>query len=49
VPLLNLAGGLGVADQHLQTGKLYAFDPAGGGNAMTETIIRVQKHKGAKA
>jgi thiosulfate reductase/polysulfide reductase chain A len=49
VPLLTRACGLGVADQRLQHGKLYEFDPAGGGNAMTETIVRVQRRQGAKA
>ena len=34
--------GRGVADQRLQPGKLYDFDPAGGGCAMTETIVRVR-------
>jgi thiosulfate reductase/polysulfide reductase chain A len=41
VPLATRALGLGVADQRLQQGKLYDFDPAGGGCAMTETIVRV--------
>ena len=41
VPLATRALGVGVADQRLQHGKLYEFDPAGGGNALTETIIRV--------
>ncbi len=47
VPLQTRACGLGVADQRLQHGKLYEFDPAGGGNAMTEAIVRVQRHRGA--
>lgn len=47
VPLATRACGLGVADQRLQHGKLYEFDPAGGGNAMTETIVQVRR-KGAK-
>jgi thiosulfate reductase/polysulfide reductase chain A len=34
--------GVGVADQRLQQGRLYEFDPAGGGNALTETIVRVR-------
>ena len=42
VPLATRARGLGVADQRLQHGKLYDFDPAGGGCAMTETIINVR-------
>lgn len=48
VPLQTRACGVGVADQRLQHGRLYEFDPAGGGNAMTETIVTV-KRKGAKA
>ena len=43
VPLATLALGLGIADQRLQHGKLYDFDPAGGGCAMTETIVRIQR------
>ena len=42
VPLATRALGLGVADQRLQHGKLYDFDPAGGGCAMTETVVRVR-------
>jgi thiosulfate reductase / polysulfide reductase chain A len=42
VPLATRARGRGVADQRLQHGKLYDFDPAGGGCAMTETIVRVK-------
>lgn len=42
VPLATRACGLGVADQRLQHGKLYDFDPAGGGNAMTETIVQIK-------
>ncbi len=42
VPLATRARGRGVADQRLQHGKLYDFDPAGGGSAMTETIVRVK-------
>ena len=42
VPLATRAHGLGVADQRLQHGKLYEFDPAGGGCAMTETIIQIK-------
>ncbi len=42
VPLATRARGLGVADQRLQHGKLYDFDPAGGGCAMTETVITVK-------
>jgi thiosulfate reductase / polysulfide reductase chain A len=42
VPLATRARGVGVADQRLQHGKLYDFDPAGGGCALTETIVRVK-------
>ena len=42
VPLATRALGIGVADQRLQHGKLYDFDPAGGGNALTETIVRIK-------
>ena len=42
VPLATRALGVGVADQRLQHGKLYEFDPAGGGNALTETIVRIK-------
>ena len=42
VPLATRACGVGVADQRLQHGKLYDFDPAGGSFAMTETIVRVR-------
>jgi thiosulfate reductase/polysulfide reductase chain A len=43
VPLATRALGLGVADQRLQHGKLYDFDPAGGGCAMTETVVRIKR------
>jgi len=42
VPVATRALGVGVADQRLQHGKLYEFDPAGGGCALTETIVRVK-------
>jgi thiosulfate reductase / polysulfide reductase chain A len=42
VPLATRARGFGVADQRLQHGKLYDFDPAGGACALTETIVRVK-------
>jgi thiosulfate reductase/polysulfide reductase chain A len=42
VPLATRAQGLGVADQRLQHGKLYEFDPAGGGCAMTETLVQIK-------
>ncbi|NEX22361.1 molybdopterin-dependent oxidoreductase [Thiorhodococcus mannitoliphagus] len=42
VPVATRALGRGIADQRLQHGKLYEFDPAGGGNALTETIVRIR-------
>jgi len=45
VPLATRALGLGVADQRLQHGKLYEFDQVGGGNALTETIVRIKAVK----
>jgi thiosulfate reductase/polysulfide reductase chain A len=42
VPLATRARGRGVADQRLQHGKLYDFDPAGGGCALTETIVQIK-------
>jgi thiosulfate reductase/polysulfide reductase chain A len=45
VPLATRALGLGVADQRLQHGKLYEFDQAGGGNALTETVVRIKAVK----
>jgi thiosulfate reductase/polysulfide reductase chain A len=47
VPLATRACGVGVADQRLQHGKLYDYDPVGGGNNMTETIVQIKKRKGA--
>ena len=51
VPVATRALGVGVADQRLQHGKLYEFDPAGGGCALTETIVRVKPAaaKGARS
>ena len=49
VPLATRALGVGVADQRLQHGKLYEFDPAGGGNALTETIVRVKPAAAARS
>jgi thiosulfate reductase / polysulfide reductase chain A len=43
VPVARRALGLGVADQRLQHGKLYDFDPAGGGCALTETVVEVRR------
>jgi len=48
VPLQTRACGLGVADQRLQHGKLYEYDPAGGANAMTETIVQIKRKGAAK-
>jgi thiosulfate reductase / polysulfide reductase chain A len=42
VPVATRALGVGVADQRLQKGKLYDFDPAGSGCALTETVVRVR-------
>ena len=42
VPVATRALGRGVADQRLQHGKLDEFDPAGGGCALTETIVRIK-------
>ena len=43
VPLQTRAYGKGMADQRLMKGKLTSYDPAGGGNCLTETVITVQK------
>jgi thiosulfate reductase / polysulfide reductase chain A len=43
VPLATRARGVGVADQRLQHGKLYEFDAAGGGCALTETIVQIKR------
>ena len=43
VPVATRALGVGVADQRLQHGKLHEFDPAGGGCALTETVVRVKR------
>ena len=42
VPLATRALGRGVADQRLQDGKLYDFDPAGGGCALTESVVQIR-------
>jgi thiosulfate reductase / polysulfide reductase chain A len=42
VPVATRALGVGIADQRLQHGKLYDFDPAGSGCALTETIVRIK-------
>ncbi len=43
VPRLSRAFQRGVADQRLQVGGLNHFDPAGGGLALTETVVSVEK------
>jgi thiosulfate reductase/polysulfide reductase chain A len=43
VPLQTRAYGRGIADQRLQKGLLTVYDPAGGGNALTEAVIQVRK------
>lgn len=43
VPLQTRACGKGVADQRFLGGMLGAFDPAGGGNTMTEACVRVRR------
>jgi thiosulfate reductase / polysulfide reductase chain A len=43
VPRQSRAYRKGVADQRLQVGMLNEYDPAGGGSAMTETIVRLRK------
>jgi thiosulfate reductase/polysulfide reductase chain A len=49
VPLATRALARGVADQRLQDGKLYDFDPAGGGCALTEAVVRIQPASQAPA
>lgn len=43
VPAQTRACGQGVADQRLQGGLLGVYDPAGGGNALTEATVRVRR------
>jgi thiosulfate reductase/polysulfide reductase chain A len=43
VPLQTRTYGKGMADQRLMKGKLTSYDPAGGGNCLTETVISVKK------
>jgi len=45
VPSQKRAYRVGVADQRLQSGMLPVYDPAGGGSAMTETVVRVRAAK----
>ena len=43
VPLQTRAYGKGMADQRLMKGMLTSYDPAGGANTLTETVITVSK------
>lgn len=43
VPAQTRACGKGVADQRLQAGLLHVTDPAGGGNALCEAVVRVRR------
>ena len=43
IPLQTRAFNQGMADQRLQKGLLDEFDPAGGGNCLTECVVRVRK------
>ncbi|MCB2225757.1 MAG: molybdopterin-dependent oxidoreductase [Desulfarculaceae bacterium] len=43
VPLQTRAYKKGMADQRLMKGKLTDYDPAGGGNNLTETVVTVTK------
>lgn len=43
VPLQTRAYKRGMADQRLQKGLLSSFDPVGGGNNLTEGVVRVSK------
>ena len=43
IPLQTRAFNQGMADQRLQKGLLDQFDPAGGGNCLTECVVRVRK------
>ena len=45
VPRLTRAYNRGVADQRLQVGGLDRFDPAGGGLALTETVVSIKKEE----
>jgi thiosulfate reductase/polysulfide reductase chain A len=47
VPRQTRAYNRGVADQRLQVGGLDRFDPAGGGLAMIETVVSVEKEAAA--
>lgn len=43
VPLQTRAFGKGMADQRLMVGLLTSYDPAGGGNNLTECVVTVKK------
>jgi thiosulfate reductase/polysulfide reductase chain A len=43
VPLQTRAYKKGMADQRLMKGMLTSYDPAGGGNTLTETVVTVTK------
>ncbi len=43
VPLQSRAFGRGMADQRLMAGLLTSYDPAGGGNNLTECVVSVKK------
>ena len=43
VPLQTRAYKKGMADQRLMKGMLTSYDPAGGGNTLTETVVNVTK------
>jgi thiosulfate reductase/polysulfide reductase chain A len=46
VPLQTRAYKKGMADQRLQKGFLTRYDPVGGGNRLTETVVKVAKWNG---
>ncbi len=43
IPRQTRAFGRGVADQRLMIGMLTTYDPVGGGNTMTDTVVSVKK------
>ncbi|MFZ5586530.1 MAG: molybdopterin-dependent oxidoreductase [Thermodesulfobacteriota bacterium] len=42
-PWQSRTHGRGIADQRLQTGLLHSYDPAGGGNNLTECVVTVRR------
>ena len=46
IPLQTRAFKRGMADQRLQKGFLSRYDPAGGGNTLTECVVGVSKAAG---